>query len=240
MRRHMQRNFRALRVDRAGLPALRPGRAALVYCNHPSWWDAALFIVLTEQCMAGRRGFGAMDQAALGKYRFMARIGVFGVERGSYRSTAAFLRTATAVLNEPDTVLWMTAEGSFADCRERPVSLQLGTAHLAARLDGIDLIPMAIEYCFWDEKLPEALCRFGPPVAAPDAPSVDAWRGALRDALTAQMDALAVSAMTRDPARFDVLLDGKVGVGGVYDLWRRARAAVRGERFSAGHGAPDR
>lgn len=240
MRRHMQRSFRALRIDRGGPPALRPGRAALVYCNHPSWWDAALFIVLTEQCMVGRRGFGAMDQDALGKYRFMARIGVFGLEHGSYRSTAAFLRTARAVLNEPDTVLWMTAEGSFADCRERPVALQSGTAHLAARLDGIDVIPMAIEYCFWDERLPEALCRFGPPVATPEEPSVDAWQDALRNALTAEMDALAASAMTRDPARFETLLDGTVGVGGVYDLWRRARAALRGERFSAGHGAPDR
>jgi 1-acyl-sn-glycerol-3-phosphate acyltransferase len=190
--------------------------------------------------MAGRNGFGAMDQAALQKYRFMARIGVFGVEPESYRSTAAFLRTATEVLNDPTSVLWMTAEGHFADCRARPIALQPGTAHLAARLDRIDVIPMAIEYSFWDERLPEALCRFGAPVIVSQTQSVDAWQQRLRESLTEAMDALSASAMTRDPARFHTILDGNVGVGGIYDLWRRARAALRGEAFSAGHGAQDR
>ena len=42
---------------------------------------------------------------------------------------------------------------------------------------------------------------------------------------------LAAESMTRDPAAFEVLLGGGAGVGGVYDLWRRAQGA--GQRASA-------
>ena len=42
--------------------------------------------------------------------------------------------------------------------------------------------------------------------------------------------------MTRDPDRFTTLLDGKTGVGGVYDVWRRTKSWARGERFDASHG----
>jgi hypothetical protein len=50
------------------------------------------------------------------------------------------------------------------------------------------------------------------------------------------MDRLSADSMTRDPARFEPLLSGEAGVGGVYDLWRRAKALVRGERFHPQHG----
>ena len=39
------------------------------------------------------------------------------------------------------------------------------------------------------------------------------------------------SAVSRDPAKFTAVVSGRTGVGGVYDLWRRVKAWVRGERF---------
>jgi hypothetical protein len=54
------------------------------------------------------------------------------------------------------------------------------------------------------------------------------------------MDRLAADVMSRDPARFTSLIQGRAGIGGVYDLWRRARAALRGEAFDPAHGEPAR
>jgi hypothetical protein len=45
--------------------------------------------------------------------------------------------------------------------------------------------------------------------------------------------------MERDAAQFEVLVGGRAGVGGVYDLWRRLRARLRGEAFRSEHGATD-
>jgi 1-acyl-sn-glycerol-3-phosphate acyltransferase len=235
MRRQMQRHFHAVRVAKAGPPRLPQGRAAIVYSNHPSWWDPAFFIVLTTTLLRGRKGYGPMEAAQVERYRFMRRIGVFGIEPGT-RGAAAFLRTSAAILADPDAVLWVTAEGAFADPRQRPVRLRPGTAHLLARREGVAAVPLALEYPFWTERLPEALCRFGEPLQGGDGGSVASWQARLEEGLTLTMDALAADTTRRDPARFELVLRGRGGVGGIYDLYRRARAATRGERFVPEHG----
>ena len=113
-------------------------------------------------------------------------------------------------------------------------------AHLARRSPSAIFVPMALEYVFWTERQPEALCRFGEPVDAAAQPQLDlpGWSALLQERLTRTMDALAEDAMTRDPGRFRVLLRGRSGIGGVYDLWRRALAAMRHERFRPEHGQP--
>lgn len=236
MRRQMQRRFHAVRVAKTGPPRLPQGHAAIVYSNHPSWWDPALFIVLTTTLLRSRKGYGPMEAAQLERYRFMRRIGAFGIEPGTRQGAAAFLRTSAAILADPGAVLWITAEGAFADPRVRPVRLRPGTAHLMARLEGVVAIPLAVEYPFWTERLPEALCRFGEPLHGGDGGSVVGWRARLEEGLTRTMDALAADTMARDPHRFELVLRGRSGVGGIYDLFRRARAAARGERFEPEHG----
>ena len=62
-----------------------------------------------------------------------------------------------------------------------------------------------------------------------------AWQTALEAGLTETMDALAAESATRNPAKFVQLFSGTAGVGGIYDIWRRARAAAGGPRFSAEH-----
>ncbi len=235
MRRQMQRHFHAFRVARSGPPRLPQGRAAIVYSNHPSWWDPALFIVLTTTLLRGRKGYGPMEAAQLERYGFMRRIGVFGIEPGTRRGAAAFLRTSSAILADPEAVLWVTAEGAFGDLRLRPVRLRPGTAHLMARLERVVAIPLALEYLFWTERLPEALCRFGEPLHGGGS-SVASWQTRLEEALAGTMDALAIDAIAREPDRFELILRGRSGVGGVYDLFRRARDAARGKRFRPEHG----
>lgn len=236
MRRQMRRHFHAVRIARTGLPRLPEAHAAIVYSNHPSWWDPALFIVLAGTFFSGRRGYGPMDAAALARYGFMRRIGVFGVEPDTRRGAANFLRASTAILSDPDAMLWVTAEGAFRDPRRRPVRLRPGTAHLLARLDRVVAVPLAIEYPFWTERLPEALCRFGEPIYGDDCHSVADCLELLESGLVMTMDALAADSLMRDPDRFEIILHGRTGVGGVYDMFRRMRAAARGERFIAEHG----
>jgi 1-acyl-sn-glycerol-3-phosphate acyltransferase len=237
MRRQMRRHFHAVRISKAGQPRLPGGRAAIVYSNHPSWWDPALFIVLSTTLLQNRTGYGPMDAAALARYGFMRRIGVFGIEPGGRRGAADFLRTGRRILEDPSAILWVTAGGDFADPRVRPVRLRPGVAHLMAAQDGLVAVPLAMEYPFWTERSPEALCRFGEPLQAGGA-SVAEWQRRLEEGLSFTMEALAADAITHDPALFDLVLEGSAGIGGIYDLFRRGRALVRGERFVPEHGGP--
>jgi 1-acyl-sn-glycerol-3-phosphate acyltransferase len=236
----MMRRFHALRLSRTGFPDVPAGRAVIVYTNHPSWWDPAFFYVLSATLFAGRKSFGPMDEAALdGKYALLKRLGVFAVTP-TPRGAARFLHVAGTVLRDPRCVLWITAEGHFTDPRRRPVTLRPGLAHLARAFDDVVLVPLAMEYAFWNESKPEALARFGPPIASGAARSVGAWNALLESELQRCMDALAADSMCRDPALFRTLGIGRVGVGGPYDVWRAARARLRGERFDPSHEGSER
>jgi 1-acyl-sn-glycerol-3-phosphate acyltransferase len=235
MCRYTARRFHGVRLACGTCPRLPDGRAAIVYSNHPSWWDPAMFIVLATLRFPDRFGYGPMEAAALEQYRFMRRIGIFGIEPDRPRGAAAFLKVCTGLLEDPRTMLWITAEGRFTDPRIRPVRLRPGLAHLAARVEGAAIVPLALEYPFWDERTPEALARFGT-VMTSSGGSVEDWQTRLESELTTTMDALSADAVSRDPTRFEPLIRGAAGIGGIYDLWRRAVATARGERFRPQHG----
>ena len=230
LRWYFWRSFRGVRVSRGGFPALPAGRPVVIYTNHPSWWDPALFILLSATLLRDRIGFGPMEAASLGRYGVLRRMGVFGIDLDSPRGAARFLDVSLRVLARPDSVLWITAEGAFTDARARPIRLRPGLAHLARRVEGAVLVPMAVEYAFWNERKPEALVRFGPPVEAGGKRGTADWTAMLETELTRTMDLLAAESATRDPRLFASVLRGTAGVGGIYDVWRRAAAWRHGRR----------
>ncbi len=235
MRRRVRGAFHALRLAGA-VPEPDKGARVIVYTNHPSWWDPAVFMVLGAALFPGRDSYGPMEAEALRRYAFMRRIGIFGVEPG-HRGAGEFLRVGAGLTADPRRMLWVTAEGAFTDPRVRPVRLRPGAAHLMARDEGLVALPLALEYPYWQESRPEALCRFGAPLSG--AGTVTEWRARLETGLGETMEALARDAMAQDPARFRLLLGGKAGVGGVYDAFRRTRAGLRGERFRPEHRPED-
>lgn len=232
MRRQVRGSFRALRLARPGLPPLPEGRPLVVVSNHPGWWDPAVCMVLAPRLFPGRNHFAPIDAAMLERYGFFRRLGFFGVHEGR-TGAAGFLRTAEAVLGEPDRVLWVTAQGRFSDPRERPLGLRPGVAHLMARMPGAVALPLALEYPFWSERRPEALALLGAPMSG--SGSTQEWAGRLEAGLTEACDRLARLAQARDPAAFESVLAGRVGVGGAYGIWQRGRSALRGERHVPDH-----
>ncbi|HWL80132.1 MAG TPA: lysophospholipid acyltransferase family protein [Roseomonas sp.] len=240
--RFFRRHMRALRVPEWGMPERPEGVPLVVFANHPSWWDGVAFMLLSRRLFPGRRMFIPMEAAALARYRFMRRLGVFGVDTANPRGAAAFLRIARRVLApERDDMLWMNAPGRFADARERPVPIAPGLTRLAELAPQACFVPLALEYPFWTERKAEMLAAFGPPLhgAALQAMPREARAEALATALAGVMDRLAAEAIRREPARFRVVEQGKEGMGGLYDRWRQLRARLAGRRFDPRHEARD-
>ncbi len=238
--RFVRKDFNAVRVL-GEVPDAADPRAWLVYLNHPSWWDPMALAVLVGRHYRGRTGYGPIDAQGLEKYRFLEKLGFFGIDPESSVGAKRFLQLGRAVLGTPGQTLWVTAQGGFTDPRERPVRLRPGVAHLARRAKGAVAYPLALEYPFWEEKQPEMLLCFGEPVVLGAAAGralggAAQWNVRLERGLEAAMDRLAAASAARDAAAFTTLLDGRRGVNPVYDLWRRGRAALWGERFDPGHG----
>ena len=240
-RRYVQRSFHAVRLLRAGPPPQLPARPLVVYCNHPSWWDPLLCLLLAQRYFPARTHYAPIAADALARYRFLARLGFFGLATGTWQGAATLLRVGQALVRQPQTALWITPEGQFTDPRQRPIQLQPGLGHLARRLTTAAFVPLALEYPFWEERVPEALAGFGDAVLVDQLPPRRArdWTALLASQLEATQDCLAEAARRRDRAAFETLLRGRAGVGGAYDLWRRLQAWQRGTAFQQAHGRED-
>ncbi|MBL9126967.1 MAG: lysophospholipid acyltransferase family protein [Verrucomicrobiales bacterium] len=249
---YLQRHFDAMRVSTSGwLPDNENGVPKVVYLNHASWWDPLVCLHLSRHLFSRHRAFAPIDAQAIAKYAFFRRLGFFGVEPDSPRGAARFFRVAHEILSHPWHVLWVTPQGRFADARERPLAFKNGLGHLASRLGKganpaadrprrFHFVPLAIEYTFWHEPRPEILLRFGEPLEVHAATShhdePEVWTARLEARLEAAMDGLAEEARLRQPDAFLPLLRGRTGVGGIYDLWRRAKSLWRRQPFDPKHG----
>jgi 1-acyl-sn-glycerol-3-phosphate acyltransferase len=236
-RRYFTRHMNALRVAAWGQPAPVPRGPVIVYSNHPAWWDAAVYILAADRFLPDHESYAPIDAAMLRQYGIFGRIGAFGVDLDTPRGAAAFLRTGEEILSAPHRALWITAQGRFGDVRERPLGLKPGVARLVEMAPDCTILPLAIEYSFWLERGAEACIAFGAPMRGYDLLTLSRTERLerLEQELTGTLDRLSADVATRDPSRFRAVIEGRAGVGGVYDGWRRMIATVRGRRFDPSH-----
>ena len=232
VQRYFRRHFRAVLAQHP--ERLQVRGPLIVYGNHSSWWDPMLIVLLGHLLLPDRRHYAPIDARALERYPILRRIGIFPVELASPRGAAQFLRTSEAILRE-NGVLWLTPQGRFADPRELPLAFKPGLATLAQRMPGVPLVPLAVEYTFWDERLPETLLHFCEAVFPAQETPVPEINRELEKALASGMYKLQQVAMARDPRAFKPLFTGKRGVGGIYNLLRQISAFLRGQRAVLDH-----
>lgn len=234
VRGYFRRHFTAVRMRGLRYIAPPPAGPLIVIGSHAGWWDPMTSTLLADIVLPGRRHFAPMDAASLARYPILQRIGIFPVDMQTARGGAQFLRTGEAVLRSGG-VLWITPQGRFGDVRERPLVFKPGVASLLARVPEATVLPLAIEYPFWDERLPETLLEWGAPLTALP-PDRDRITEVLVAALSATMDSLAAAVQTRDPTHFDrTLLRGRVGTGGFYALGQRLRALLLRRPYRPAH-----
>lgn len=246
--RRVSRAFRALRLANG---TRMPGQTTanlIAVLNHPSWWDPLVGFVLSERLTQGRNFYAPIDAASLERYRIFRRLGMFPIEMESPRGAAQFLRVGAAVLDAGH-VLAVTPQGHFTDVRVRPVQLRPGVATLISRRAAhgfsTTVVPLALEYTFWDQRQPEALVNCGEPFyfpagqSAAENPSATATQDAvqvrLEEAMARTQDELAALSLRRNPQDFTSLIEGRRGSAGFYGLVERARALVNGNAQRGDH-----
>jgi 1-acyl-sn-glycerol-3-phosphate acyltransferase len=136
-------------------------------------------------------------------------------------------------------VLWMTPEGQFTDNRSRPVTFKSGLAHLVSQMGRVTLLPIALEYTYWDERLPEILVNCGEPLHIADGRAEEprTWNNLMAYAMTSTQEELAQLAATRKAENFTTVLSGGSGIGGMYEYWKRLQAALLGTKYESEHGS---
>ncbi|MHC5004857.1 MAG: lysophospholipid acyltransferase family protein [Planctomycetota bacterium] len=225
-RRLVRRRFNALRIDRPGADALRAldelEGPMIVLLNHASWWDPLTVLVISRSLLPGRTGCAPMDREQLQRFRFMRRLGVFGIDPDDPASLAVMRDHVLRHFRSGQRpTLALTPQGRFADVRE-PVELRPGAAAIAAAADSCEVVSLALEYVFWQDARPEVLVRVQR--CRPERTSTTGWQRAMQRAMRENAAALAVMAMERDAAAF-VTLEGKRSgrINPIYDLLLKVR-----------------
>ncbi len=239
LRWYIGRHFHALRIAHGERFPLVTYAPLIVYLNHPSWWDPLTGIMVARHFLPKSDHYAPMDEAALRHYSFFRKLGLFPVEMHTSRGALQFVRSSQEVLSRPNSVLWLTPQGGFTDPRTLPLVFKDGLATLLSRRPQATVLPLAVEYIYWDERLPEILVNCGVPIQSNegDRYSVADWNHTLVAALSDAQQELAALAMTRDTSRFEPLLAGGTGIGAIYNSWQRIRSVTRGERYAAEHGS---
>lgn len=196
----MRGKFWAMQVLPGADGALVPKVAGptIFYANHPSWWDPLVLLHVAERLFGERPTYGPIAAEQLQRYRSLAHVGLFGVADGT-KGAADFLRLGQSVLTTAQSHLWLTAQGTFADARQRPAGLKAGLAHLALRVQGTALVPVALEYPFGTEARPSIALAFGRPVMPAPDDTPTALLATLEHRLTTTQDALAAAVMNQQP-----------------------------------------
>ena len=238
LRWYMRRHFHCVRVANAGRipPQAQP---LILFANHASWWDPLTAILLAQTILPDRDHYAPMDEIALTHYSIFRPMGFFAVDNAAARGAGQLLRAGAQVLARPGAVLWITPESQFQDVRKRPIVFRPGLGGLMMRTGRMTCVPIAIEYAFWNERLPEILVNVGEPLEIADGAMEDArtWTNLLSYATAATLDELAMLATERDPEAFETVLSGAGGIGGVYEFWKRLTCAVTGRSYHHDHGS---
>ena len=238
----VKRHFHALRL--AGSENWRGIRGPIIIClNHPSWWDPLTALLVSRFLRRDAEHYAPIDALAVERYRILLQLGMFPVEQGTLRGAAQFLQASEWILRRRDAVLWVTPQGTFCDVRVRPVAFQGGLDALLRRVPDATVLPLALEYTFWNERLPEALAMLGRPLRFLGGELQGALHGEnqkpgeqVAAALEQTQNALAEAAIARSSQLFISLLAGGAGTSGIYGTWQRLSALVRGEKFESDHG----
>jgi 1-acyl-sn-glycerol-3-phosphate acyltransferase len=236
LRWYLRRHFHSVRVANAGRipPQAHP---LILFANHASWWDPLTAMLLAQVALPERDHFAPMDETALAHYSVLRPMGFFPVDNASARGAAQLLRAGYQVLSRPNSVLWITPESQFNDVRKRPIVFRPGLGALMSRSGRLTCVPIAIEYVYWEERLPEILINVGEPLEIADGGMEDArtWTNLLSYAMAATLDEMAMLAVERDPHAFETILTGSGGIGGIYSLWKRLTSVLTGRPYHHDH-----
>jgi 1-acyl-sn-glycerol-3-phosphate acyltransferase len=239
-RRLVRRSFAAIRMEATSLDAARSldtdDRPLIMVINHVGWWDPLIMLELRRLLWPSRQPLAPMDAQQLQRFRFMRKLGIFGIDPDDPASLPLMIDYVSGVFQStPRASCCITPQGRFTDVRE-PIRLRPGAAALAAHEPQARVGALAIEYAFWQDRHPEVLLRYTD-ITPPETRSTPAWHRALTRAMRANAEALAGRVMARDPGAMVDLLGGNSGsINPVYDLLLRVRGRsgpIAARRFSS-------
>ena len=162
IKKALERRFYSIRVKHPEHFDMRDKSAACIfYTQHTCWWDGLIGYCLYTFLFKEKTNMMVEDLLSFPLLRY---VGAFSIDKKSPKSILRSMQYAVDFLTNERTSLWMFPQGVIKPPNHRPLELQKGIAYLAQKVDKVNLIPIAIQYPFLRQGLPEVMVDIGKPI----------------------------------------------------------------------------
>lgn len=159
----LQNRFYAFRYNGYENYANRDSKVpTILFFPHSNWWDGiVLYNIAHRICKKEIR----LMVEELNRFPLLRRGGAYSVNKKSPQSAMKALKYSVDLLSDLRNLLCIFPQGIIRPPHYRPIEFQTGLAYIAKsavkKYDKINLIPCAIEYCFFRDNRPEVVMDFG-------------------------------------------------------------------------------
>ncbi|MDD3593447.1 MAG: 1-acyl-sn-glycerol-3-phosphate acyltransferase [Candidatus Gastranaerophilales bacterium] len=158
----ISRRFYSIRIKNLKhYDAIDPDAATIFYAQHNCWWDGIIGYYLCRNILKVPMNIMVED---LIKFPLLANVGAFSVDKKSPKSTLHVVNYCADFLTKEKINLWLFPQGVIKPPNHRPLEFQKGLTYIAQKCKKINLIPVAVQYPFVRQGLPEVLIDMGKPI----------------------------------------------------------------------------
>ena len=165
----LQNRFFAFRYKGAE-NVMEKGVPTILFAPHCNWWDGIVMYNITHRIF--HKEIRLMIEE-LNRFPLLRRGGGYSVCKKSPQSAMKALKYSVDVVGDTRNLLCIFPQGIIRPPHFRPFEFQTGLAYIAQnavkRYGKVNLIPLAIDYCFLRDNRPEVLVKFGKRIELRDA-----------------------------------------------------------------------
>ena len=134
----------------------------ILFAPHANWWDGiVLYNIVLRICKKEIR----LMVEELNRFPLLRRGGAYSVNKKSAQSAMKALKYSVDLLSDLKNILCIFPQGIIRPPHFRPFEFQTGLAYIAQnaakKYGKVNLIPVAIDFCFFRDNRPEVVVDFG-------------------------------------------------------------------------------
>ena len=134
----------------------------ILFAPHCNWWDGIVMYNITHRIF--HKEIRLMVEE-LNRFPLLRRAGAFSVNKKSPQSAMKALQYSVDVVGDLRNMLCLFPQGIIRPPHFRPIEFQTGLAFIAQnavkKYGRVNLIPVAVDYCFFRDNRPEVVVDFG-------------------------------------------------------------------------------
>lgn len=180
----------------------------ILFAPHCNWWDGIVLYNITHRIF--RKEIRLMVEE-LNRFPLLRRGGAYSVNKKSPQSAMKALQYSVDLLGDLRNILCIFPQGIIRPPRFRPIEFQTGLAYIAQnavkKYGRVNLVPCAIDYCFFRDNRPEVIVDFGKRIELSKEFPIDRKNltHMLEHALTETCDAQAYDISHGEVSKYSIL-----------------------------------